>query len=313
VAAHAWPEFRIQEGDRIAPPEDLGTDLHRFDITGDVAVHTSSGRVEGAVLNQFALSEHEGRLRVATTTTPPWRGDGEQPESSSSVTVFEQQDAALVAVGSVGDLGKGEMIQSVRFVGDTGYVVTFRQTDPFYVVDLSDPTAPKVTGELKLPGYSGYLHPIDDTHVLGVGQEGDAEGRITGVKVSLFDVSDPAAPVESANWTQEGGQQSVEFDAKAFLYWPATRLAVVPVQVWAKDPTSVSGLEFSGAVGLTVGDSAIEEVGRVTHTGNAGALDYNTQVERSIVVGDTLWTLSPVGLLASNLDSLTPGNFVALA
>jgi hypothetical protein len=314
VAAHAWPDFRIMQED-VKAPEDQGTDLHRFDITGDVAVHTASGRVEGFVLNQFSMSEHDDRLRVATTTTPPWTGNGgdEAPVSTSSVTVFEQKDATLTAVGSVGDLGKGETIRSVRFVGDTAYVVTFRQTDPFYVVDLSDPTAPRVAGELKLPGYSGYLHPVDATHVLGVGQEGDEDGRITGVKVSLFDVSDPSAPVESANWIQENGSQQVEFDAKAFLYWPATKLAVVPVQVFDERTLSPDGSNpggFNGAVGLTVDGASITELGRLSHVGQ-GVPVFESTIERSIVVGDVLWTLSPVGLLASDLQTLTPGAFVA--
>jgi len=311
VAAHAWPNF--EAGRRIVPTDDPGTDVHQFDITGEVAAHTASGHLDGYVLNQFSMSEHDERLRVATTSMPMWTIQDGEAESSSGVTVFERQGEKLAVVGSVGDLGKGETIRSVRYVGDTAYVVTFRQTDPFYVLDLSDPAAPAVVGELKLPGYSGYLHPIDETHVLGVGQEGDADGRITGVKVSLFDVSDPSAPVESANWTQQGGSQQVEFDAKAFLYWPATRLAVVPVQVFDQGDvvTPDDGAQFNGAVGLTVGDDAIVEAGRISHVGR-GAPAYEVGVERSIVVGDTLWTLSSIGFLASDLRSLAPGTFVTL-
>jgi hypothetical protein len=130
--------------------------------------------------------------------------------------------------------------------------------------------------------------------------------------VSLFDVSDPANPVESANWTQDGGSQQVEFDAKAFLYWPATRLAVVPVQVFDGDVVAPDGGgQFNGAVGLTVGDDAIAEAGRISHIGH-GAPAYEVGVERSIVVGDTLWTLSSVGFLASDLQTLAPGAFIAL-
>src|SRR5690606_12863950 len=107
--------------------------------------------------------EQDGRLRAATTKGVPWSGD---EQSESMITVLEQQGDALAAVGQVGDMGKGERIYSVRYAGDVAYVVTFRQVDPFYTVDLSDPAAPKVVGELKIPGYSSYLHPIGDGLVI---------------------------------------------------------------------------------------------------------------------------------------------------
>ena len=227
------------------------TSLHRFDISGDAASYESSGEVEGVIRNQFSLSEHDGYLRIVTTVGDPW---GE--ESESQVRVLSTDGDVLVEVGSVGDIGRGENVQSVRFVGDVGYVVTFRQIDPFYTIDLSDPTDPRILGELKIPGFSSYLHPISDTMVLGVGSDADVDGRITGAKVSLFDVSDLTAPREVAVWTAPDGWNDVGWDHRAFLWWAPEELAVIPVTVWN---------EWSGAVVLRVTDGTITEVGRVDH------------------------------------------------
>ena len=227
------------------------TSVHRFDISGDTAAYASSGEVLGVIRNQFSLSEHNGYLRIVTTVGDPWGEDTE-----SQVRVLSTDGDVLVEVGSVGDIGRGENVQSVRFVGDVGYVVTFRQIDPFYTIDLSDPTDPRILGELKIPGFSSYLHPISDTLVLGVGSDADPEGRVTGAKVSLFDVSDLTEPLEVAVWTAPDGWNDVGWDHRAFLWWAPEELAVIPVTVWN---------EWSGAVVLRVTDGTITEVGRVDH------------------------------------------------
>ncbi len=227
------------------------TSIHRFDISGDEAAYESSGEVLGVIHNQFSLSEHNGHLRVVTTVGGPW---GE--ESESQVRVLSTDGDVLAEVGSVGDIGRGEQVQSVRFAGDVGYVVTFRQIDPFYTVDLSDPANPRILGELKIPGFSSYLHPISDSLVLGVGSDADPEGRVTGAKVSLFDVSDLTAPREVAVWTAPDGWNDVGWDHRAFLWWAPESLAVIPVTVWN---------DWSGAVVLRVADGSITEVGRVDH------------------------------------------------
>ena len=227
------------------------TSIHRFDIAGAQAAYQASGEVLGVIHNQFSLSEHAGHLRVVTTVGGPW-GD----ESESQVRVLSTDGDVLVEVGTVGDVGRGEQVQSVRFVGDVGYVVTFRQIDPFYTIDLSDPTNPAILGELKIPGFSSYLHPISDTMVLGVGSDADDDGRVTGAKVSLFDVSDLAAPREVAVWTAPDGWNDVGWDHRAFLWWAPENLAVIPVTVWN---------DWSGAVVLRVVDATIIEVGRVDH------------------------------------------------
>lgn len=164
------------------------------------------GTVPGHLVNQFALDEYNGTLRVATTIGESWNmGAG---KTKNDVYVL---DSGLAILGSVRDLGISERIYSVRFIGDRGYVVTFRQTDPFYVIDLSVPTAPKLAGELKIPGYSAYLEPLSSTRILGVGRE---EGT---VKLSVFDVSNPNLPIEKAKYILNEGWTDVEANHRAFL------------------------------------------------------------------------------------------------
>ncbi|MEO7370406.1 MAG: beta-propeller domain-containing protein, partial [Ilumatobacteraceae bacterium] len=173
-------------------PEAPPTQIHEFALgAGGGASYVASGEVPGQLLNQFAMSELNGDLRVATTTNS-W--DGSQA-SSSAVRVLRADGNDLKQIGVVDGLGNGEQIYAVRFLGTQGYVVTFQQTDPLYVVDLSDPTTPVVSGELKIPGYSAYLHPVGDGLLLGVGQDASDEGRVQGTQLSLFDVHDPTNPV----------------------------------------------------------------------------------------------------------------------
>ncbi len=272
IATPRWPEFTddgqwIDEGD-------LRTAIHTFDITDpDRADYVASGLVDGSLLNQFSLSEHDGYLRVATTDGSPWGRES----SESFVTVLEEQGNVLKVVGQVGGLGPGERIFSVRFMGDVAYVVTFREVDPLYTVDLSDPTDPVVKGELKIPGFSDYLHPVEGEYLLGVGMDGDEEGRIDGAVVSLFDVSDLTNPTRVAKLPlgPKGGSESFEsfewgswtpvsHDAKAFTYFDGH--AVVPVGWWGYDDASQSERNGSDAVVIDVDlDGTLTEVGRVSH------------------------------------------------
>lgn len=255
VATQTWVDPILFEDDDDAWEKAWNarqTSIHRFAISGDGAAYTASGAVAGDVRDQFSFSEYNGHLRVITTTGESW-----DESSETFVRVLREGDGELRQVGSVGDMGNGEAVQSVRFVGDVGYVVTFRQVDPFYTLDLSDPENPRVVGELKIPGFSSYLHPIGNGRVLGVGSDGTEDGRITGSKVSVFDVSDPANPKEVAVWTAPDGWTDVGWDHRSFLWWEAEQLAVVPVQIWSE--------RWAGAVVLKVDGSTIREVGRIDH------------------------------------------------
>jgi hypothetical protein len=183
------------------------------------------------------------------------------PLTASQVTVLERDGDVLRRTGSVGGLGKGEQIRSVRFIGDLGYVVTFRQTDPLYTIDLSDPAKPEVAGELKILGYSAYLHPAGPGRLLGVGQDAGEDGRVTGMQLSLFDVSDPANPKRLDAVSVGDAWTDVEGDHHAFTF--ADGLALAPFQRWWQlDPTSpTSDSAFdTGVLAVRLGGAGAQEL-----------------------------------------------------
>lgn len=196
-------------------------------------------------------------------------------------------------------LGRGERIYAVRFVGPLGYVVTFEQTDPLYTLDLHDPTDPRVTGELKINGYSAYLHPAGDGRLIGVGQEASDQGRIQGSQLSLFDVSDPATPIRLAQHVLPRTRSEVEVDPHAFLYWPTTATVVLPVL------GSFDRSDGGGALVLRLDGDRFVELGMIAHPAADGAAMAGL-IRRTLVIGDTLWTLSDAGLMASDLRTAGP-------
>jgi hypothetical protein len=294
-----------------APAMPVRTQIHRFDIAGaGPPRYAGSGEVEGTLLNQYSLSEHEGHLRVATTVgqaglvVPDGGPNGQRPQSQSMVTVLARKDNALPQVGKVDGLGKGEQIYAVRFFGAVGYVVTFRQVDPLYTLDLSQPARPLVVGELKITGYSAYLHPVGDRKVLGVGQEATDQGRRLGTQVSLFDVGNPATPNRVAQKHIEGGTSEVEHNPHAFLYWPARNLAVVPVMEMRKVASREGFQQGNYALVLRLDAAGLTEVGRISHP--------NGIVQRSLVIGDELWTVSDAGVMVNDLDRLAQRAWIPL-
>ncbi|MDX2342720.1 MAG: beta-propeller domain-containing protein [Acidimicrobiia bacterium] len=313
VASSAWRNWSVfEEDDTEDAINEHTTDIHKFDITDPTSTtYVATGRVTGFMLSQWSMSEYEGNLRVATTSSPDWWWGGNE-ESESFVTVLEEKEGELVELGKVGGLGKGERIYSVRFIDEVGYVVTFRQTDPLYTIDLSEPTDPRVVGELKILGYSAYLHPVGDGMLLGVGQDATDQGRTLGTQISLFDVSDPANPIRVQNYTFDNGYSSVEYDHRAFLHWPTTGLTVVPVSAWSWDEETGEESGFSGAIAIKATADGIEEVGRITHGEDKAAEEYwwAPQIERSLVIGDSLYTYSHQGLLQSDLETIEPGTYV---
>ncbi|MGQ0838857.1 beta-propeller domain-containing protein [Actinokineospora sp.] len=287
---------------RIAAPERSGpprTEVHQFDVAKPgKPVYLASGAVDGSLLNQYSLSEHNGNLRVATTTEDPTRCCDRTPNSESAVAVLTRRGDTLAVVGRVGGLGKGERIYSVRFLGDTGYVVTFRRTDPLYTIDLADPARPRVTGELKITGYSAYLHPVGAGRLLGVGQEATDQGRTTGTQVSLFDTATRADARRVTQYQLPGASSEAEFDPHAFLYWQEKGLIVVPLDRYKSDGTS-----NGGALVLRLSGDALTEAGVLAHPDVRNTMVDN-RIRRSLVAGGALWTVSASGLLVSDMDSL---------
>ncbi len=200
------------------------TDIHAFSTTGFATQYVASGRVSGLVPSRWALSENDGVLRVASQTGDPW-----QP-AETVVSTFSEQDGQLVRLGSVGGMGQGEQIKAVRWFGDMAVVVTFRQTDPLYTLDLSVPQTPRVVGELKMPGFSAYLHPVGGSLILGVGQSATRSGMTFGTQVSLFDLADLANPKRIAlRSLGHNVYSAVENDSRAFTYLPDSGVALIPI------------------------------------------------------------------------------------
>ncbi len=267
------------------------TAIHAFALTDPrTARYVASGTVDGHVLDRSALSEHEGSLRVATTAEPPTRSDGVVAEpgaaSESAVTVLAERGEALEQVGRVGGLGLGEQIRAVRFIGDLGVVVTFRQTDPLYTLDLADPAAPRLLGELKIPGYSAYLHPIGDGRLLGLGQDATETGQVTGLQASLFDLRDLAAPTRTDTLDLGEASSEAEWDPRAFTFDPASGTALIPVDSY----DGASGVRAIAAAG-----DALSE---------AGAAQGRTR--RTFVLGDRALLVSEEGVTAVDLADLEP-------
>ncbi|TDP92021.1 beta-propeller domain-containing protein [Labedaea rhizosphaerae] len=266
-------------GERFAPQAEK-TVIYQFDTSGPgKPPYVASGTVSGSMLNQYSLGEFDGTLRVATTTG-----------TDNAVSVLRRDGDQLVQLGRLDGLGQGERLQAARFLGDVGYVVTFRQTDPLYVIDLSDPRHPRKAGELKVNGYSAYLHDAGGGRLIGVGADATDGGQRTGLQVSVFDVHNPNAPTRVANYTVPQAWSQAEVDPHAFLYWPKTGTIVLP----ATSPESPA----EQAVVLRLSGNTLSQTSTLAHPGANGPM------QRSMVIGDDLWTVSGNGMLVSALNGL---------
>jgi hypothetical protein len=336
VASDGEWRYVLQPGGTLAHTP-TSTAIYRFDTSRPgLPSFVASGTVPGHLVNQYAMSERGGDLRVASTTGDGWgEPTATVANSQSGVYVLRPNDGQLDIVGKVEGLGRGERIYAVRFLDSTAYVVTFRQTDPLYVVDLSNPTQPAVRGELLLTGYSSYLHPTGDGRLIGVGQDVNAQVRRTGLQLSLFRVSSSGDPTRLSVYQLPGGSSQAEFDPHAFLYWAPTGLLVVPIWDYVASGTSGGGAlvvppptvgrtaprpsnsssvavpptapyplqSVSGVLLLHVSDTSLNPIGLITQPSwnNPGGLE---QIERSLIIDGTLWTLSTGALMASNPETL---------
>ena len=293
------------------------TTIYRVSIDGGTLTFQAKGSVPGSVLNQYSMDEYNGYFRLATTN---WKDT-----TQNSVYVLNMD---LTTVGSV-NLKNAEIretIQSARFIGNKAYVVTFEQKDPFFVLDMSNPNAPRVAGKLEIPGYSSYLHPYDENHVIGLGMENST------VKLSLFDVTNVNAPTEIAKYIVQGDYTYSQalYDPKAFLFDKARQLLVIPVSKTTygvvKDvvpvppadtgsgstSTSIApqGGYWDGAYVFKLTLAGFELRGGVTHQSTTTTEqywygDYNMMVNRALYIGNTLYTISNAKLKLNSLTDLT--------
>ncbi len=207
------------------------TVIHKLDISGDKVVPQASGFVWGRILNQFSLGEFEGVLRIATTTGFLW---GSDPTSRNHLFTLRAADEHLNIIGKIENIAPGERIYSARFNGERGFLVTFVEIDPLFTIDLSDPAAPKIAGELKVPGYSDYIHPLGDNHLITIGKDAKEEGGVTwyqGMQLSIFDISDFTNPklLHQEKLGDRGTHSEALHNHKAFTYWAEQGLLALPV------------------------------------------------------------------------------------
>lgn len=310
--------------------QDNETHLHKFGLpsAGGRPTYKASGTVDGWVLNQFSMSEHNDHLRIATTDND-WTWNQQTGESTvtggNHLTVLKEQGGQLVVTGAVRDLAPGEQIYSARMMGDRGYMVTFRQTDPLYTFDLSDPTNPQLKGELKINGFSSYIHPLGQDHLLTIGQDADDDGRVTGVHLQVFDVSDMTNPTRAHQEKISTGSWSswseAMWDHHAFTYHDGKQLLAFPANIHEWDVNG--GENFSGLLVYNASAAGFSEVGRVNHADMARQYychinqydwactperEYQwwTSIRRSIFIEDYLFSISDLGVKVNDL--LQPQN-----
>jgi len=290
------------------------TIIHRISIANGEIQYEAQGSIPGFVQNQFSLSEFDGHLRISTTIEG-WmvRSYISSIESQNNVYVL---DMDLEIVGSLEDLASGEQIYATRFIGDKCYLVTFKQIDPFFVIDLSNPTNPEVLGELKIPGYSTYLHPYDETHIIGIGRDDQK------VKISLFDVSDLENPMEISKYEIENddedwywAQSSALYEHKAFLFDKERNILVIPVGDYSKESAYVFDISIEGGIelkGTITHDLEIEQEEYDPWDDYYYSGDYGNSIKRTLYIEDVLYTVSNNMVKMNDFETLEEINSVAL-
>jgi len=270
----------------------------------------AKGTVEGTVLNQFSMDENNGYFRIATTTGSYSGIAGVSNDGHNNLYILDNN---LKISGSLNNLAKDERIYSVRFMGDRGYIVTYKQMDPLFVIDLKNPAKPKVLGELKIPGFSNYLHPYDENHLIGLGMDsvlvtesGEQRARPAGLKISLFDVTDVSKPKElyKVNLGGEGSSSEALYNHKAFMFSKEKNILSIPVDI-RNGYTDSNGKQ--GAAVFSVSLNGIKQKGIISQSDGT---DINSElynlstVRRTLFIDDVLYTLSNEKITANDINSL---------
>ena len=319
------------------------TNLHVFDISNPGQTdYIASGRINGTIQDQFSLSEHDGNIRVCSTTGQwgRWWMDNQEPMLSHVFVLGLNADKTeYEVIGKVGDIAPNESIWSARFVGDKAYIVTFRNIDPLWTIDLSEPTNPRVIGELKVPGVSTYIHPVGDTHLLTIGIAGDDDGLDWGVtQISFFDVSDFSNPIlESSlklnpapngenDWSYSHSEATYEH--KAFQYWEDDGLLAIPMSTsrWYQDTVEEDGKKYHHygyeyisklmLINATPGKSLgiySENIDHSSYYGSRYSWD-SPDIKRSIFMGggDYIYAISEKAVTAHNVATMEKTGFTEL-
>lgn len=328
LAARAWMPTAWYYGDETFEGQSVEyTHVHAFDLGADPTVPTYQGSatLPGSLVNQFALDVKGDVLRVATTEQRVrtqvsggffGRFLFRTLEPVNRLFTVKVQAGKLEPLGDVGELAPNERIYSARFEGDRGYLVTFRQVDPLFVIDLADARAPKVLGSLKIPGFSSYMHPLDAGHLLTIGRDADENGAVRGLALQIFDVTNPVAPAlkhkyvfpTSAAW----GYSEAEHEHKAFTYFPEKKLLAFPY--YSYDYRSGTGAMSSSAELFRIDLAAgITHVGSVDHTAFFGQQNprgwcggyFDPQVRRAVFMDDVLYSLSYGGIVATDTRDMS--------
>ncbi len=275
----------------MVDPYGYDSSIYKFDLTDPNTPLVAQGNVPGLVLNQFSMDEQDGALRIATQTSRNIR--------AANIFVLAQDGADLEIVGRLTGLAPTESIKSVRFMGDRAYLVTFKVVDPLFAIDLRNPLRPRLTGQLKVPGYSAYLHPAGEDALIGLGYDASMfGGRIRGTQLSLFNVSTPGRPVRKDVLTFPGRSVGVQAlaDYHAFSYFPEHGVLTMPVSSGGR-ASNTSALAVIG-VDLAHG---FEDLGRISHSG----------VLRSLRIGEYLYSISAEQIKVHHLTD--PTNEIASA
>jgi len=295
------------------------TAIHKFRIADGHIHYICSGEVPGGILDQYSMDEYNTTLRIATHLGTVQKGGG---TGVSNVYVLDSQ---LTVLGKLEGLAPGENMYSSRFLGERGYLVTFQKIDPFFAIDLSDPRAPKVLGYLKIPGFSDYMHPYDENHIIGLGKdtvEGQGGGFswYQGVKVSLFDVTDVEHPVEESKIVigDRGSYSEAQSDHKAFTFDPERGLLVIPINLYLinrilypnPEPSQYGDFVWQGVYVLSVTlDGGIQMMGRISHLDSWIGGGYSCQqcayygIRRSLFIGEYLYTVSTAMVKVNDLGT----------
>ncbi|MGE5654376.1 MAG: beta-propeller domain-containing protein, partial [Bacillota bacterium] len=305
------------------------TAVYRFAVDKANVEFRAKGSVPGNILNQFSMDEHKGHLRIATTSRTKENG-----QLNNNVYVL---DGEMKTVGKVEGIAPNERIYSARFMGDKGYMVTFELVDPLFVLDLSKPNDPKILGALKIPGFSSYLHPLDDNHLLGIGRDTDvierkdASGKILGrpfaiekgIKLAIFDVRDLSNPIEKFSTIigARGSQAEVLQNHKALYYENGLLGFALNETKPAAEPTGYGSFAFQGAVLYDVSlEKGFEQLGKITHLDNDTYLKMgqywhgsDAEIRRIIRVSDKLYIISNRFITAHDIKTLELVRKVELA